>query len=176
MAWFVLCFDWRKGDGMQEKAGVEKASILVIDDDTLLTRTLKKLLTSAGYFVDIASDGHEGIRKAKSGFFHLILCDIRMPELDGIMTLRHIKRFQERAGINSGFVVITAYDSEETRKSAYHLGVTEFVRKPFDRRAFLDVIEKQAVDFVRRYPADAVSDLNARLSRLIESVKPSEEQ
>lgn len=71
----------------------EKAYILVVDDDPLLTKTLKRALEREGYFVDIARDGYEGIKKAKSGFFHLVLCDIRMPGLDGLMTIQHIQDF-----------------------------------------------------------------------------------
>ncbi|MBI3312740.1 MAG: response regulator [Candidatus Omnitrophica bacterium] len=76
--------------------GTEKAYLLVIDDDPLLTRTLKRLLEKDGYFVDVARDGYEGIKKAKSGFFHLVLCDIRMPGLDGLMTIQHIQDFQKK--------------------------------------------------------------------------------
>ena len=53
--------------------GAEKGWVLVIDDDPLLTKTLKKVLEREGYGVDVASEGHEGIKKAKSGFFHLVL-------------------------------------------------------------------------------------------------------
>jgi len=103
----------------------EKAYLLVIDDDPLLTRTLKRALEREGYFVDIARDGYEGIKKAKSGFFHLVLCDIRMLGLDGLMTIQHIQDFQKKAGAGkSGFIIITAYDSPESRSRACQLGVT----------------------------------------------------
>ncbi|MBN1687540.1 MAG: response regulator [Candidatus Omnitrophica bacterium] len=148
-----------------------KAYILVIDDDPLLTRTLKKALEKQGYFVDTAQDGHEGIRKAKSGFFHLVLCDVRMPGLDGIMTIRHIQNFQKKAGIGkSGFIVITAYDTEETRHNAFQLGVTDFLKKPFDLNKFREVIEHNAESVVERTPVEEVAVLNERLERLIDTL------
>lgn len=150
--------------------GTEKAYILVIDDDPLLTRTLKKILEKEGYFVDVARDGFEGIRKAKSGFFHLVLCDIRMPGLDGLMTIRHIQDFQKKAGAgHSGFIVITAYDSLESRGQAVQLGVTDFFLKPFDLKKFRELIEHHAQPLVEETPLEEVQHLNEKLARLLSS-------
>ena len=147
----------------------EKAYILVIDDDPLLTSTVKRLLHKAGYFVDTANDGREGIRKAKTGFFHLVLCDIRMPGLDGLMTLRHIRDFQEKAGAGkSGFIVVTAYDAPHTRREAFQLGVSYFLLKPFDAGKFLEAIEHHVTPLVHQTPLEDVKKLNARLKRLVE--------
>ena len=149
----------------------ETAYILVIDDDPLLTKTLKKVLTRAGYIVETASNGQEGITKAKSGFYHLVLCDVRMPGLDGLMTIRHIKGFQEKAGAGrSGFIVITAYDAEDTRKDAFQLGVTDFLRKPFDLEQFLEVIRHHAGSLVRETPEEEVKRLNRKLGSLLETL------
>ena len=146
----------------------EKAYILVIDDDPLLTRSLKKLLEKQGYWVDTARDGHEGIRKAKTGFFHLVLCDIRMPGLDGLMTLRHIQDFQTKAGMGkSGFIVITAYDGADTRRQAFQLGVSDFLLKPFDTEKFLEAIEHHVTPRVEETPLKEVEKLNERLNRLV---------
>lgn len=153
---------------------VQKGNILVVDDDPLLTRTLKKVLAHEGYFVDVANDGIEGIKKAKSGYFHLVLCDIRMPGLDGLMTIRHIKEFQEKAGAgHSGFIVITAYDSPESRKQAFQLGVADFFQKPFDLPKFLENISRQMEPLIRKTPFDEVSELNKRLKRLLAAVGQS---
>jgi len=146
----------------------EKADLLVIDDDPLLTRTLKRVLEREGYFVDVARDGYEGIKKAKSGFFHLVLCDIRMPGLDGLMTIQHIQEFQEKAGAGkSGFIVITAYDSPESRSRACQLGVTDFLLKPFDLDKFRQVIDHNVKPLVRETPIQEVQKLNQKLERLL---------
>lgn len=149
----------------------EKAYILVIDDDPLLLKTLKKLLEREGYLVDTAKDGREGITKAKSGFFHLVLCDIRMPGLDGLMTIQHIQDFQKKAGAgHSGFIVITAYDSEDSRKRAVQLGVTDFVMKPFDTKPFLELLDHSVKPLVKHTPIEEVEILNRKLSRLLDAV------
>ena len=153
---------------LTQAKGSEKAYLLVIDDDPLLTRTLKKVLEKEGYFVDVARNGLEGIRKAKSGFFHLVLCDIRMPGLDGLMTIRHIQDFQKEAGAGrSGFIVITAYDSPESRGRAFQLGVTDFLLKPFDLKKFLGVVEHQVKPLVQETPLEEVRHLNQKLGRLL---------
>lgn len=146
----------------------EKAYILVIDDDPLLTQTLKKVLEHEGYLVDVAHNGAEGVQKAKSGFFHLVLCDIRMPGLDGLMTIRHIQEFQKKAGAgHSGFIVVTAYDSTETRQSAFQLGVTDFLTKPFDLQKFREVIAHNAESLAKQTPSAEVQKFNQRLARLL---------
>lgn len=149
-------------------AGTEKASILVIDDDPLLTHTLQRVLRKEGYFVDIAHDGYEGIKKARSGYFHLVLCDIRMPGLDGFMTIKHIQEFQEKTEIGgSGFIVITAYGSPDTRKNAFQLGVSNFILKPFDLKRFLETIDHETQGLIEKTPLHEVEQLNQRLKRLL---------
>lgn len=158
-----------------EAVETEKAYILVIDDDPLLTRTLKKALETENYFVDTASNGYEGIKKAKSGFFHLILCDLRMPGLDGLMTIRHIQDFQKKTGVgNSGFVVITAYGNDDNRRQAFQLGVTDFMSKPFDLSNFLETIRHSVKPLVRQTPQAEVERLNRKLDQLL-STFPTEE-
>lgn len=157
------------------QAETQKGYILVIDDDPLLTRTLKKVLEKQGFFVDVARDGYEGIRKAKSGFFHLVLCDIRMPGLDGLMTIQHIQDFQKKAGTGkSGFIVITAYDSLDYRKRACRLGVTDFLLKPFDLAKLRELIEHSVKPLVCETPVREVQALNQRLQDLLSSLKEPE--
>ncbi|OGW79716.1 MAG: hypothetical protein A3G33_01555 [Omnitrophica bacterium RIFCSPLOWO2_12_FULL_44_17] len=152
-------------------AEIEKGNILVIDDDPLLTRTLKKILERSGYCVDVAGNGFEGIKKAKSGFFHLVLCDIRMPGLDGLMTIRHIQDFQQRAGAGkSGFIVMTAYDGDDTRHQSCQLGVTEFLIKPFDLPKFLEVMDHHTRPLVKKTPLEEVKILNEKLRRLLSAM------
>jgi CheY-like chemotaxis protein len=67
------------------------ASILIIDDDAALSRTLSLILTRAGYGVSIAASGRKGLELLASGGFDLVLTDIIMPELDGIEAIRRIR-------------------------------------------------------------------------------------
>ncbi len=119
----------------------------------------------------MARDGYEGIKKAKSGFFHLILCDIRMPGLDGLMTIQHIQDFQKKAGAGkSGFIVVTAYDSPESRSRACQLGVTDFLMKPFDLAKFLETIDHSVKPLVQETSVQEVKKLNQKLERLLSAL------
>ena len=153
----------------ENESGAEKGSILVIDDDPLLRRTLQKVLEREGYFVDVAHDGHEGVRKARSGFFHLVICDIKMPGLDGLMTVERIKKIQAKTGEGySGCLMITAYDTPETTQKAVRLGVTGFMRKPFDLDRILAEVNHQ-VDTLKpaKNSLAGIKQLNERLKMLI---------
>lgn len=153
------------------------AYILVIDDDPLLRQTLKRVLEKQGYFVDVAHDGYEGIKKAKTGYFHLVLCDLKMPGLDGLMTLHHIQDFQKKAGIGkSGCIVITAYDTPAVRNHAVQLGVTDFLLKPFDLTQFLEVIDHHLKPFVQETPVHEVEKLNQKLERLLAAVQENKKE
>ena len=152
----------------------EKGCVLVIDDDPLLLKTLRKLLDRNGYQVETAEGGEEGIRKAKTGYYHLILCDILMPGLDGIMTLQHIADFQKKAGVgHSGFVIISAYGSEENYHRAKQLGVTDFVSKPFDQTEFLELISHHIEPLVEKTPLSEVEHLRRKLDMLLAQVRES---
>jgi CheY-like chemotaxis protein len=66
-------------------------TILLVDDDTAIRNLYQELLTGAGYAVDVAVDGKEGLEKIKASTYDLILLDIMMPQIDGIGVLDEIK-------------------------------------------------------------------------------------
>ena len=71
--------------------------ILIIDDDPLVRRTLHALLNQAGYTVDSAAGGVEGLEKLPAGHFDLVITDVRMPGMDGFAVLRAIREYCEAA-------------------------------------------------------------------------------
>jgi two-component system, NtrC family, nitrogen regulation response regulator NtrX len=118
-------------------------NILVIDDEGLVTKTLKKLLSKAGFNPIITSNGKEAIEKAKIEDFDLIVCDIRMPEIDGIETIEAIRKIRAELGKKKcPEIVITGYADEEKYKNAVQLKVAEYLFKPFDTTQFLDAIKR----------------------------------
>lgn len=118
--------------------------ILVIDDDKLILGTLKRLLTGEGYDVFIAESGSKALEKIKNDTFNLIITDIRMPGLDGIETLKEIRKYlaeTNREPIPE--LVITGYDNDENRSRADELKVAGYLAKPFDLKELLLNIESQ---------------------------------
>lgn len=108
-------------------------NILVIDDDPLVLKTIRKLLDKAGYVVETAKTAREGLEKGKNYDFDLIICDVRMPEINGIELITEVREF--RKGKNKTeipVIFITGYASEEAPIQAIKLGAEDYILKPFD--------------------------------------------
>jgi len=117
------------------------ADILIIDDERAIRKTLSEILSFEGYKVDEASDGEEGLKKFKEKTFDLVLCDIKMPKLDGI-------EFLQRAGeINPDIpiVMISGHGNIETAVEAVKKGAYDFISKPPDLNRLLITI-RNAMD------------------------------
>ena len=117
--------------------------ILVIDDDPLVRRTLQLLLQQAGYTVDSAADGQQGLEKLPEGHFDLVMTDVRMPGMDGFAVLRAIREYCE-AEHRPPFteVVLTGFNDIHALESAQSLGIKHFVLKPFDTDELLDEVHR----------------------------------
>jgi DNA-binding response OmpR family regulator len=101
--------------------------ILIIDDEENIRRVTRLTLEAAGYEVGEASDGERGLEAFGDGAsWDAVLLDQRMPGMDGMETLRHIKQRRVEACV----IMATAYASIELAVDAMKLGATDFVRKP----------------------------------------------
>ncbi len=120
-----------------------KKRILAIDDDLLVRESLKHLLEQEGYEATVVSSGREALDILLNSVFDLVITDIRMPKMDGIETIKAIRKQQERFGKPKlPAIVLTAYDDQKVRRSAEKLGVRKFMTKPFDRDKFFNNIKK----------------------------------
>lgn len=116
--------------------------ILVIDDDELILRTLKRLLTKEGYKITIAPNGAKAFNEITQRDFDLIISDIKMPEIDGVETL---KKIREYLTLNSRKLIpeimITGYAKEKIYQDALHLKAAAYIDKPFDMKPLLEAIQ-----------------------------------
>jgi two-component system response regulator AtoC len=101
--------------------------ILVIDDEPNMRHVLTLVLERAGYAVAAAANGADALSLLEDNVFDLILCDVRMPQMDGLSFLRHMA---ER-GIDTTTVVMSAYGSIDTAVKAMKLGAADYISKPF---------------------------------------------
>ena len=118
-------------------------NILVIDDEELVTKTLLKLLSKEGYNATVAKSGKDAVDKIKEADFDLIICDVRMPVLDGIETIKQIRACLEK--LNKKLipeVLITGYADVNKYEGAMELEVADYLYKPFDNKEFLRIIKK----------------------------------
>ncbi len=120
---------------------MNKIKVLLIDDDKIVLRTIEKLLTKEGYELTIVESGKKAIEVSENTFFDLIIADIRMPGIDGIETIKRIKKLQESKVLKSKFMIITGYADVDVSNEAAKLNIRQFLFKPFDRNLFLEAIE-----------------------------------
>src|SRR5436190_16049487 len=107
--------------------------ILIIDDEKSIRNTLKDILTYEKFEVDEAADGAEGIKKAESGNFDLILCDIKMPKMDGIEVLAKLQEINADIPV----IMISGHGTIETAVEAIKKGAFDFISKPPDLNRLL---------------------------------------
>jgi len=112
--------------------------ILVVEDDPHLTEVIGQVLAVAGHSITTAADGVEGLEKLREEQFDLMLSDIRMPRMDGLELLGRV-----RAEITAPpkIVVMTADDTPETLLRAVRERAYQYIAKPFDPEALLELVE-----------------------------------
>jgi CheY-like chemotaxis protein len=118
--------------------------ILVIDDDRLLRVTVEQILQSEGHEVASACDGHEGLKRFRSDHFDLVVCDIFMPNMEGLETMREIRGLRAALPLIAftGRPACAAGPGSDTDvlRMAGQLGGTATLAKPFRRQELLALV------------------------------------
>ncbi len=109
------------------------SKILIIDDEKNIRRSLREILEFEKYNVEEMADGLSGLEAAKNESFDLILCDIKMPKLDG---LEFLKKITEE-GLNSNIVMMSGHGTIDTAVEAVKKGAFDFLSKPIDLNRLL---------------------------------------
>ncbi|MFA7269581.1 MAG: sigma-54 dependent transcriptional regulator [Sterolibacterium sp.] len=107
--------------------------VLIIDDEAALRQILLNTVTRAGYTADTATGVRDAAAKLVRGDVDIALCDIRMPDGDGVELVRSMRA----AGIDTQFVMVTAYGSMETAIEALRAGATDYMVKPINNEDLL---------------------------------------
>lgn len=115
--------------------------ILIIDDEKSIRGTLKEILEYEKYEVAEAQDGQEGVEMLQQNKYDVVLCDIKMPKMDGIQVLEKTAS----AGIDTPFIMISAHGTIETAVDATKKGAYDFIQKPPDLNRLL-VTVRNALD------------------------------
>jgi two-component system nitrogen regulation response regulator NtrX len=112
------------------------ADILIIDDEKAIRKTLTEILSFEGYKIDEAADGEEGLKKFREKSFDVVLCDIKMPKLDGIEFLQKAAESNPDVPI----IMISGHGNIETAVEAVKKGAYDFISKPPDLNRLLITI------------------------------------
>jgi len=115
-----------------------KGTILVIDDEESMRFFLEKTLARSGYAVETASGGREGVARFEALRPDLTITDLKMPDLDGVEVLEHIKELDPGAVV----VMITGFGTIQNAVEAMKRGAADYLTKPFDVRTIRAVVER----------------------------------
>jgi len=117
------------------------SNILIIDDEKAIRKTLSEILSYEGYKIDEAGDGEEGLKKFREKEYDVILCDIKMPKIDGIEFLEKAKEINTDMPI----IMISGHGTIETAVEAVKKGAYDYISKPPDLNRLLITI-RNAMD------------------------------
>ena len=116
--------------------------ILIIDDEEIITKTLKRLLKKEGYDIAISQNGQQALEEVKMRDFNLIVSDVRMPQMDGIEASKSIRSTVDRQGQRLPILGLSANVNSSDRERFIDAGADDFLLKPYDRQTLVEVTER----------------------------------
>ncbi len=120
------------------KAQSKQYHALVVDDEKATRTNIRDLLRAEAFSVDEAVDGVSALEKAKANAYDVVLLDIRMPKMDGLTVLRHLKKHQPHLPV----IMFTAFGTSDRAIEAMKMGAFDYVTKPFDVDELLAIIRR----------------------------------
>ncbi|MFZ7128251.1 MAG: response regulator [Desulfobacterales bacterium] len=122
---------------------MEQMKLMLVDDEERFLSTTSKLMTKMGIDVTTASSGAEALEKLRQQAIHVVILDVKMPGMDGIATLREIKRQYPMVEV----IMLTGHATVESAIEGLQTGATDYLMKPAD---IPDIIHKAETAFHKR--------------------------
>jgi two-component system, NtrC family, nitrogen regulation response regulator NtrX len=142
------------------------AEILIIDDEKAIRKTLSEILSFEGYKIDEAADGEEGLKKFSEKNYDVVLCDIKMPKLDGIEFLEKAREINHDVPV----IMISGHGNIDTAVDAVKKGAFDYISKPPDLNRLLITL-RNATDRTKLSAETKV--LKRKVNKTIEMVGES---
>jgi signal transduction histidine kinase len=141
--------------------------ILCIEDDPGMRMSVRMMLEIAGYEMDEATNGKDGVDQALKIVPDLIVCDIRMPGMDGFETLEELRKHESTARIP--FVFLTGEDPRTHLRKGMNLGASDFILKPIDLDDFIKAIQVRLDESDERKieTQRAINELSENITRAL---------
>ncbi len=161
------------------------AHILVVDDERSIRNTLKEILEFEKFTVDLAEDGPAGLAKIVENDYDVVLCDIKMPKMDGMEVLEKALK----ADVETPIIMISGHGNIETAVEAIKLGAYDFIEKPLDLNRTLVTLRnaldrshleaetktlRKKIKQIKGYEIIGESKAVADIKEMIQKVAPSE--
>ena len=117
---------------------MEQLRMMLVDDEKRFLETTKKLLSRSGYAVLTATGGAEALEKLESQIVHVVVLDVKMPGMDGIATLKEIKRRYPLVEV----IMLTGHGTVESAVDGLKSGATDYLTKPADIKELVQKVEE----------------------------------
>ncbi len=103
-----------------------KMKIMLVDDEERFLQTTQKMIAKKGYDAITATSGEEGLKKLEAELVHVVILDVKMPGMDGVETLKHIKQKFPMVEV----IMLTGHATAESAVEGLKLGATDYLTKP----------------------------------------------
>jgi two-component system response regulator FixJ len=131
----------------QEQSGWSvSAHIAIVDDDKAVRTALQRLLRCAHHKAEAYGSGREFLKDLDQHTPDCLVLDVRMPEMSGLQIQQRLSEI----GVNVPLVMITGHDEVGAQEACLAAGASSYLRKPFDRSALLEAIERAISSFAER--------------------------
>ena len=137
------------------------AKILLVDDEVVFTSNMAKLLTSRGYLVTAVNSGDNAIQALEKKDFDVVVLDLKMPGMDGITTLREIKKL----GLFTETLILTGHGAIDTALEAIKLGAYDYLTKPCE----IDELVKKIEGAWEKRDDEVKKDIQEKIQKVVES-------
>ncbi len=127
---------------MSQAVSHPRGLVLIVEDSADGAESLSLVLGLSGFDIRVAHTGTAGVRLACECRPHAVVCDIGLPDLDGFGVAQALRQNPDTAGIR--LIALTAYSDEATRSRARACGFDDFLVKPADPQALLEVLANRA--------------------------------
>ena len=121
---------------------MNRESILIVDDESSMRHMLTMLLKKEGYDVDAVEDGEKALNAIGKGIYDFVLCDIKMPGIDGMEFLKRLKSGSSAHGALPTVIMMSAYGTMDTALECMKLGAYDYISKPFRRDEIILTLRK----------------------------------
>lgn len=115
-------------------------TVMIVDDSTSLRQLVKLSLSPAGYNVVEACDGKDGLSKLNGNKIHLIICDINMPNMDGLTFVQEVRKLPKHKFIP--VIMLTSQSDQQAKQTGRDAGVKVWMVKPFDPIQLTDLVAR----------------------------------
>jgi DNA-binding NtrC family response regulator len=137
--------------------------ILLVDDEVVFTTNMSKLLTNRGYKVTAVNSGDSAIRALEEKDFDVVVLDLKMPGMDGITTLKEIKKLD----LFTETLILTGHGSIDSAMEAIKLGAYDYLTKPCE----IDELVAKLEGAWEKKDGEQQKDMQEKIQKVVESPK-----